>query len=122
MKNEERIERINAMRAMLDFVEANPDMRMPYDLHLSSGWSIYTHDLEAFLGCVEAFGVAPTIEDGNAIVAKHFGPFRVRASFTLDELDEPERFRKEVPSIAYEWDADAFLRAVMDAKDVPAEV
>jgi len=120
MDNEKRIERINAMRAMLDFVEANPGMKLPYDLDLSSGWSIYTHDLPAFLKCVEAFGTAPTIRDDSAVVDMQFGPFKLRAWLKLTEIDEPERFRKEVPSIAYEWDTDAFLRAIRDTKDVPA--
>lgn len=122
MDNKERSERINAMRAMLDFVEANPGMKLPYDLGLSSGWAIYTYDLQAFLKCVEAFGVTPTIKDDDAVVGTQFGPFKLQARLQLTELDEPERFRKEVPSIAYEWDADAFLRAIRDAKDVPAEV
>ncbi len=123
MNNEERIERINTVRSICDLLEANPEVKLPFEVGLSSNWGIYTHSVDQFLHVVAAM-TDPVIrldDKQESIVAEQsIGHLTLRAAIQTNLISEPEKFSISRPSVAYEWSPEAIRAAAREF--VPAEV
>jgi len=117
MDNKERIEKINTVRAICDLLEANPGVKLPFEIGLTTGWGIYTHSVDEFLQAVAAMA-DPAIrfdDKQTALVAEQpIGRLTLRVSIQEDLINEPDKFSRPLPSVTYEWSPEAILAAARE--------
>lgn len=93
MTTDDRQIRIDGARALLDFCEANPDIKLPFEITTSTGWTTFAYSPESFEAFVKA-AVDPTVsrEDKVLYATQMFGPITLRARVDLDEIEVPDRW------------------------------
>jgi hypothetical protein len=109
MENDEiqkRQETINDVRKMLDFLEANPEIKLPNRLAQPQIW--FFGDKDGFLRSVRAFGACEKKVDGHEIhVTKTFGSVKLVAEVNRDAVCIKKTVMKTVP--VEEWDCQPLL-------------
>lgn len=95
MNAEERQQRIDGVRGIMDFYEANPEVRLPFYLANEMEWTIYMHSPEAFAAFAESAPDPKIVLDEieNIVFAKQsFGPMTLQARVDIKEIDVPEEW------------------------------
>lgn len=120
MNNTDRQQRINDMRAMLDWLEAHPEVKAPYPISTAESWSIYCHDDKAaFMTAVAAFNgdhEPPSESLGDIEVSRRFGSYTLNVRGEADAICEKVVVGHETKEIV-EWRLPEF-NGVADVADV----
>lgn len=96
--------RIDSARAVLDFFEANPAVKLPFELGSTEYWSIYNFNPDAFTAFLRAAqDPRVQVQDGKILATQAFGSMRVECKIDPLEINVPAEWTikktVEVPEI-----------------------
>lgn len=84
--------RINAARAILDFLEANPTVKLPFNIGSEDFWGIYNLERDEAISLLKALP-ADGLEtangnDNDVIITRRFGALGIRGYVPLNNIGD----------------------------------
>lgn len=92
MNAADRQKRIDSARAILDFCEQHPDIKLPFDIANNRTWTIYTYSPEsftAFAAAVPSPRIVLEENDGVIYATQSFGDMELKARVDISEIEVP---------------------------------
>lgn len=118
-----RQQKIDAVREICNLLEANPAMRLPFEIGVKDNWTVYARHMDEFLAALGPLpdpAVAPA-GYGTKLEAVHrFGGtsgLALNVEVAAGKVSAETPFATPKPVTAYDWDVDAIVKAARDLQE-----